>query len=177
MKLWQKRITSRSLLPLGLKLDAALAAAHRQAGQRILEGLLEGEELEHAFGDAGVKADAALVGADGIVVLDPPAALDADVALVVLPAHAERDDAVGLGDAAQDLLAVIGFLLLDEVEDVLGDFLDRLAEFGLARVAALDPLDEGREVDVIGRCHAVAPFRRWLDRRSLRHGVGAATRA
>jgi hypothetical protein len=52
-----------------------------------------------------VEADAALVGADRVVVLDAVAALDADVAVVVLPADAERDHPVGLGDAAQDLLA------------------------------------------------------------------------
>ena len=33
-------------LALGIEVGAALAAAHRQAGQRVLEGLLEGEELE-----------------------------------------------------------------------------------------------------------------------------------
>ena len=33
-------------LALGIEIGAALAAAHRQAGQRVLEGLLEGEELE-----------------------------------------------------------------------------------------------------------------------------------
>ena len=33
-------------LALGIEVGAALAAAHRQAGQRVLEGLLEGEELQ-----------------------------------------------------------------------------------------------------------------------------------
>src|SRR3546814_9522612 len=48
-------------------------------GQRVLERLLERQEFEHAFGDARVKADSALVWPDGIVVLDAPAALDADI--------------------------------------------------------------------------------------------------
>ena len=125
-------------LALGVEVGAALAAAHGQAGQAVLEGLLEGEELEHAFGDAGVEADAALVRADGIVVLHAPAALHADIALVVLPADAEADHPVGLGDAAQDLVLVILLLVLDEVEDVLRNFLNRLHELGLARVAPLD---------------------------------------
>jgi hypothetical protein len=127
---WQKRMISRSLLPLGIEVGPALAAAHRQPGEGILERLLEGEELEHALVDARVEADAALVGADRVVVLDTVAALDADVSGVVLPAHAEADHPVGLGDAAQDLLAVVGLLVGDEVEDVLGHFLHRLDELG-----------------------------------------------
>ena len=91
-------------LALGVEVRAALAAAHRQAGQRVLEGLLEGEELQHALGDRGVEADPALVRADRVVVLDAAAALDADIAVVVLPADAEGDDPIGLGDAAEDLL-------------------------------------------------------------------------
>jgi hypothetical protein len=70
MKLWQKRITSLSLLPLGSKSRAALAAAHRQRGERVLEHLLEGEELEDAEVDRRVEAQAALVRADRAVHLD-----------------------------------------------------------------------------------------------------------
>ena len=135
-------------LALGVEVGAALAAAHGQAGQAVLEGLFEGQELQHAFGDAGMEADAALVRADGVVVLHPPAALHADIALVVFPADAEADHPVRLGDAAQDLVLVVLFLVLDEVEDVLGDFLDRLDEFGLARIAALHAMDEARQVDM-----------------------------
>src|SRR3546814_19079895 len=72
-------------LALRIEVRPTLAAAHRQPGQRVLERLLEREEFEHAFGDARVKADSALVRPDGIVVLDPPAALAADIALVFLP--------------------------------------------------------------------------------------------
>ena len=133
-------------LALGIEVGAALAAAHGQAGQAVLEGLLEGQELQHAFGDGGMEADAALVGTDGVVVLHPPAALHADVVLVVFPADAEADDPVGLGDAAQDLVFVIGRLALDEVENVRGDFMHRLDEFGLAGIAALDAFDEGFQV-------------------------------
>ena len=65
---------------------------------------------------------------------------------------------VGLGDAAQDLLAVVGLLVLDEIEDVLGDFLHRLDELRLVRVAPFDALHEGRKVDVIGDCHGSPLF-------------------
>ena len=156
MKDWQKRITSWSDLPFGIEVGAALAAAHRQAGQAVLEGLLEGEELEHALGDRGVEAQAALVGADGVVVLDPPAALDPDVAVVVLPADPEADDPVGLGHPPQDLVLVVLLLVGDEVEDVLGDLVDRLDELGLARVASLDTRHELLEANVIGDCHRLS---------------------
>ena len=149
---------SLTLLPLGLKFDAALAAAHRQAGQRVLEGLLEGEELEDRFVDRGVEADSALIGADRIVVLDPVAALDPDVALVVLPADPEGDDPVGLGHAPQDLGLVIFGLALGELEYVLGDLVDRLDEFGLVRVAALDAFHEAFEVDMLPSRGAPPPL-------------------
>src|SRR5581483_880175 len=96
----------------------------------------------YALVDRGVEADAALVGADRVVVLHAPAALDADAAAVVLPADPEGDDPVGLGDAAQDLLLVVFFLVGDEVEDVLGHFLHSLDEFGLMWIAPLDAFHE-----------------------------------
>ena len=87
-------------LAFGVEVGTTLAAAHWQAGERVLEGLFECQKLQHAFGDRRVEPDAALVGADGVVVLHPPAALHADVVVVILPTHPERHDAVGLGDAA-----------------------------------------------------------------------------
>src|SRR3546814_849647 len=78
-------------LALGIEVRATLAAAHGQAGQRVLEGLLEGEELQHALRDRRMEADAALIRADGVVVLDAPAALDANIVIVVLPANPEGD--------------------------------------------------------------------------------------
>ena len=45
---------------------------------------------------------------------------------------------------------MIFLLVLDEVENVLGDFLDRLDEFGLARIAPLHALHEAFEIDMIG---------------------------
>ena len=46
-----------------------LAAAHVQARERILEGLLEAEELEDGQVDGRVETQAALVRADGRVEL------------------------------------------------------------------------------------------------------------
>ena len=125
-------------LALGVEVGAALAAAHGQRGQRVLEGLLEGEELEQAEVHARVEAHAALVGADGAVHLDAVALVELELALVVDPGDAEQDDALGLGHALEDLgLAVLGALVEDRLER-LGHFHDGLMELRLAGVLGLE---------------------------------------
>lgn len=144
-------------LALGIEIRPALAASHWQAGQSILEGLLEGEELENAFRHRRMETNAALIGPDRIVVLNAPSALDADIAVIVLPADAEGDHPVRLGDSPKDLVMVIWFLVGDEVENILGDFLHRLNKFSLSRIAFLHPLDERRQIDMIGNGHCFTP--------------------
>src|SRR3712207_7908217 len=58
---------------------------------------------------------------------------DPYVALVVLPADTEGDDAVGLGHAPEDLRLVIFGFARGELEHVLGDLVDGLDEFRLVR--------------------------------------------
>ena len=145
-------------LALRVEIGAALAAAHGKAGQGILEGLLEAEELEDRFVDRGVEADPALIGPDRIVVLDPVAALDADMIIVVLPDDAEADHPVRLGDAPQDLPAVIFLLVLDELENVLCDLGHGLDEFGLAGIAPLHPRDEAVQIDMVLDRHSTPPL-------------------
>ena len=153
-------------LALGIEVRAALAAAHGERREGVLEDLLEGEELEHAEVDGRVEAQAALVGADGAVHLDAEAPVDLDLALVVDPRHAEHDDALGLDDALEDLgLAVLGMARQDGLER-LGDLLDGLMELELARVLGDDV---GHELlYVVGlRCghnaHSVPSIRkRWI---------------
>src|SRR5690606_14343846 len=69
--------------PLRVEVRATLAAAHRQRGERILECLLEGEELQDRQVYRRMKAQAALVGTDRRAVLDPVAAIHLDFAVVV----------------------------------------------------------------------------------------------
>ena len=128
-------------LALGVEVRAALAAAHGQGGEGVLQDLLEAEELEHAEVDGGVEAQAALVGADGGVELDAEAAVDLGLALVVNPGDAEHDHALGLGDALEDLrLLVLGVCVQDGLEGLqhLGDGLD---EERLLAIAGLDLLN------------------------------------
>ena len=69
-------------------------------GQAVLEDLLEAQELDDAEVDGGVEAQAALVGADGGVVLHAEAAVDLDLALESSTQGTRNmDDALGLDDA------------------------------------------------------------------------------
>jgi len=82
-------------LALGVKVRAALAAAHRQGGEGILEGLFKGEEFEDREVDRGVKAHPTLVRADGRAVLDAEGAVDLGLAPVIDPGNAELEGALG----------------------------------------------------------------------------------
>ena len=83
---------------LGVEVRPALAAADRHAGERVLEDLLEAEELHDAEVDAGVEPQAALVGPERGVELDPEAAVDLHLAPVVDPRHPEDDLPLRLAD-------------------------------------------------------------------------------
>ena len=121
--------------PLGVEIRAALAAAHRQRREAVLEGLFEGEELQDRQVDRRVEADAALVGADGAVHLHAVAAVDLDLAFVIEPGHTENDDALGFRDAFQNF----HFLQYGARHDVgsqrFGDLADGLVEFRLIGIA------------------------------------------
>jgi len=97
-------------LALGVEVGATLATAHVEAGQGVLEDLLEAQELEHGEVDGGVQSEAALVGAERGVELHAEGIVDLDLALVVLPHYAELDDALGDGDDFEGI-AVFGVLL------------------------------------------------------------------
>jgi hypothetical protein len=85
-------------LPLRIKIRTTLSTTHIQPRQRILEDLLESQKLQHAQIHTRVKPQAALVGAQGTVVLHAVPAVDLHGAGVVFPQDAELDDALGDGD-------------------------------------------------------------------------------
>ena len=125
-------------LALRVEVRTALAAAHRQRRQRVLEDLLEGEELQDAEVDRRVEAQPALVRPDGAVHLDPESAVDPVRPLVVLPRHPEHEDALGLDDPLEDLRAPVFRPLLEDELKRLGNLLDRLVKLGFGRVLGLD---------------------------------------
>lgn len=82
------------------------------ASEGILEDLLETQELENGEIDRGVQTQSTLVGAESRVELHAVALVDFAFALVILPYHAELDDALGNGDNLEGFL-VLGVLLKD----------------------------------------------------------------
>ena len=136
-------------LALGIEIRSALAAAHGQRRQRILEDLLEGEELQDAEVDRGMEAQAALVGADGAVHLDAEAAIDLDVPLIVKPGNAEHEDALGFHDPLKDLGRDVFRMSLQHEAQRVEHFLDCLVKFRLSGVLRLH---QGHDiVDVVAR--------------------------
>ena len=134
---------------LGVEVRSALAAAHRQRRQRVLERLLEAQELEDRQVDRRVEAHPALVGADRARVLDAPGAVHVHRARVVDPRDAELDHPLGLDDAVeQPVVRVLG-VRLDERPHALHHLAHRLVELGLLRIArayALEELLQGTDV-------------------------------
>ena len=140
---------------LGVEVGAALAAAHRQRGQGVLEGLLEGQELQDREIDRGMEAQPALVGADRRAVLDAVAAVDLDLAAVVHPGHPEDDDPLRLHQAVEQAVLGVAGVLLDVGPQALHHFGDGLQEFGLGGIARLGAVQEFFQRLVF---HAWAPF-------------------
>ena len=132
-------------LALGVKIRAALAAAHREGGEGVLEDLLEGQELQRAERDGRVEAQPALVRADGAVHLDPVAAVDLDLAVAVGPSDAEHDDAFGLGHALQYLGLLVFGILLDVRPDGLRNLRHGLVEFSFRGIALLERGKKARQ--------------------------------
>ncbi len=124
-------------LALRIEIRASLAPAHRQCGQRVLEGLLESQELENARVDARMKAQPSLVGSDGAVHFDSKTAIDADLVLVVDPRHPEDDHALRFHQAFQDIVLQILGMAPDRRLDGLEDLLNGLDKDRL--VIALGP--------------------------------------
>ena len=144
-------MTSASLLPWGVKVGAALAAAHGQAGQAVLEHLLKAQELDDGQIDAGMQAQAALVGADGAVELHAVAAVDLHLAVVVDPRHAEQHGALGLDDALDDAVLFQLRPRLNDGLQALEYLFDRLQKFLLLGVALGKALVHARQIRVFDR--------------------------
>src|SRR6185369_8962057 len=94
----------RVTLALRIEIGSALAAAHGQRGQRILEYLLECQELQNAEIDRRMEPETALVRTDSAVHLDAEAAIDLDIAMVIEPRNAEHQHALGLRYALENLV-------------------------------------------------------------------------
>lgn len=118
-----------------VKVRAALAAAHRQTGKAVFEGLLEAQKFHDAEVDGGMESQAALVRPYGVVELNSVAAIDMGHAFVVHPRHSEHNLTVRLDQSFQNsVLSVKLFICLDNGSERLENFSDSLHKFGLTRI-------------------------------------------
>ena len=139
-------------LALRVEVGAALAAAHREGGQAVLEALLEAEELDNRSVNRGMQTQAALVGADRGVELNAEAAVYANLALIVNPRNTEHEHALRLYDALHDaVLLQLGASFYDRLQ-ALEDFVNCLLKLRLVRVALFDSLVNALQIG-IGKCH------------------------
>ena len=127
---------------LRVKVRTALAAAHRERGQRVFEDLFKAQELDDPEVNGWVKAQAALVGADGVIELDTEAAIYLNISVVIHPGDPEEDGPVRDNDPFVNLgfdklrVPVNGGLQCGQ------DFLYCLVELGLAGILFLNPRND-----------------------------------
>ena len=142
-------------LALGVEIRPALAAADGQAGQGILEGLLEAQELDDPDIDRRMKADPALIGAKRRVELHPEAAIDLHLIPVVDPGDAEDDLALGLADALDQGLFGIFRLPRDHPPEAFEHLANRLVKFWFCCVPVKNGAENRLEFFVNGvhRCN------------------------
>ena len=129
-------------LSAGSEVGAALATAHGECGECVLECLLKAEELQDGEVDRGVEAQTAFVRANGGIELYAIADVDLYFAFVVDPGYTERDDAFGFHKALDELCLLKLRMLVVDVLDGFQYFFHCLQEFRLARVFTLQVLDD-----------------------------------
>ena len=90
-----------------IEICAALAAAYGQAGERVFKNLFKSKEFYNAEIYRGMKAQAALLGANSAVKLHAETAVYLHLAVIVHPGHPEHDLALGLHNALQNACGLI----------------------------------------------------------------------
>ena len=136
-------------LALRVKVGAALAAAHGERGQRVLQDLLKAQELDDGEVHAGMEAKTALVGANGGIKLNAVTAVDADVAGVVDPGNTEFNHTLGL-DKALEQAGLFPFgVLVDYQLQGLEDLPYCLQKLRLMAVTTFDVFIDALEILVV----------------------------
>jgi hypothetical protein len=109
-----------------------------------------------------VEAQAALVGPQGAVELDPEGAVDVDLAAVVLPWHLEDDLPLELAQPLHDPRVGVFGVPGEHRADTGQDLVDSLVEFRLPWVAAqhllIDPLELLGLLDYLGHGSSDLPL-------------------
>lgn len=125
-------------LALRIEVAAAFGAADAEASQRVLENLLETEELDDPRVHARVQADAAFVRPQRRIELDPVTLVDLHLPLVVDPRDAEHDLAFRLDDAVDDIVLLVSGILIQQGTQRHQDFFDCLVVFDFGRAGAFE---------------------------------------
>jgi hypothetical protein len=160
----------RVAAPVRVEVAAALAAADAEAGQGVLEDLLEAQELDDAQVHGRVEAQTALVRAQRAVELDAEAPVDVDPAPVVLPRHPEDDLPLRFDQPLdQARLGVLG-AGREHRRERLQYLVGCLVELGLGRIAVLDLGEEvvERGPGLASRRHRGPFWHGWHARRRCR---------
>ena len=122
-------------LALGVKVRAALAAAHGQSCEAVFQSLLKAEELYDRGRDRGVETQTALIGADRAVELDAETAVHLDLAAVIHPGDSKLNETFRLNKTLDNAVFLVLRVLLDNALEAFQDLHDRLMELRLAGVA------------------------------------------
>ena len=136
----------------GIEVGAALGAADGQAGQAVLEGLLEAQELDDAFIYVLLETQAALVGADSTVELAAPAAIGVPLTVIVAPHNTEGEHTLGLHHAAQQIDLLILRVLFNDGLQRGQNFLNSLHELRLVAVLGLYALEHACQISIHKNC-------------------------
>ena len=110
--------------------------------------LLEAHELDNAFVDVLLEAQAALVRADRAVELAAPAAVGMIVAVVIHPADTEREHSLRLDHSLQQVDLLIFRMCIHDRGDRRQNFFYGLDEFRLVRVGLLDVIDDTGDISI-----------------------------
>ncbi|EKD36946.1 MAG: hypothetical protein ACD_75C01314G0001 [uncultured bacterium] len=126
---------------LGIEIGTALAAAHGERRQRILEHLLKRQEFNDPEIHRGMETQAALVRAKHAAHPHAKAPVDMNLALIVHPGNPEQDHPLRFGNPLQHGLLPVFQVAVQHRLDTFHHLFDRLMKFTLLRVLLLDPID------------------------------------
>ena len=83
-----------------------------------------------------MKTDAAFVRSDGIVVLNPIAAVGPKIAVIVFPVYAENNNTVRFGESFKDSGFMINRMVLNKRHYIACHFVNCLMKFRLVMIAS-----------------------------------------
>ena len=143
-------------LALGVKIGTALAAAHRKAGETILQDLLKAQKFQDGQVHRRMEPQAPLVGADGGVELHPVAPVHPDAAGIIHPRDTEGHHTLRLHEPFQNAVLLQLGAAFHHGLQTLQNFIDRLMKLLLIRVTGQDLLIDALAVFIVQ--HGIGSF-------------------